>query len=125
MTPWVVLSELSYPCILISVFTRHPCCFLPDQASALVEHQLIPGTVRCTSRGVAPYGIIAEQTRDMHSTASYLVIADGHRPIYTTSIGDGVVSVAQSLRNSLEPLLLKYQVSKLATLPCFCGSIGT
>lgn len=36
--------------------------------------------------------------------------ADGHRPIYTTSIGGSVVSVGQDLRNALEPLLAKYQV---------------
>ena len=53
------------------------------------------------------------------------VIADGHRPIYTTSIGDGVVSVAQALRNSLEPLLLKYQVSTFPIFPCFRDSPNT
>lgn len=41
---------------------------------------------------------------------SACMFADGHRPIYTTSVGDSVVSVAQDLRNALEPLLLKYQV---------------
>ncbi len=58
----------------------------------------------------------------MPVNAYFWVIADGHRPIYTTSIGDGVVSVAQSLRNSLEPLLLKYQVNGWPSLPCFYGS---
>ena len=40
------------------------------------------------------------------------MVTDGHRPIYTTSVGDSVVSVAQDLRNALEPLLLKYQVDR-------------
>ena len=51
------------------------------------------------------------------------MIVDGHRPIYTTSISDSVVGVAQELRNYLEPLLLKYQVTSSPILPCFCGSL--
>jgi len=30
------------------------------------------------------------------------MVAYGHRPIYTTSVGDSVVSVAQDVRNALE-----------------------
>lgn len=52
-------------------------------------------------------------------------LADGHRPIYTTSVGPTVVSVAQDLRNALEPLITKYQVllaSLHATILDICSA---
>ena len=46
------------------------------------------------------------------------VVVNGHRPIYTTSTSGGsitsVIQVADDLRESLEDIFYKYQVSWLA-----------
>lgn len=53
----------------------------------------------------------------VNRTVTPWVVVNGHRPIYTTSTSGGsitsVIQVADDLRDSLEELFYKYQVSLL------------
>ena len=61
---------------------------------------------------------LQEDLAAVNRTVTPWVVVNGHRPIYTTSTSGGsitsVIQVADDLRDSLEQLFFKYQVSSLS-----------